>query len=126
QKKRHRVAPIMNQILGLGITAASVLLAAITSGLRLKPYLDMGVERTPPTLAIYPAAIALAITVPVVFFLRWRQGSKHVVVGPAKFMDNSLFVAMGCLLYILIAVSFFPYQPPYQPPVQSPEHITDP
>jgi len=112
----------MNQLIGLGITALSVLLAAITSGLRLKPYLDAGVARTPPTLALYPAAIALAITVPVVFFLRWKQGSKHVAIGPAKFMDNSLFVAMGCLLYILIAVSFFPYQPL----VQFPDYITDP
>jgi len=102
----------MNQIIGLGITGFSVLLAAITSGLRLKPYIDAGIERTPPTFAIYPAAIALAITVPLVFLLRWKQGSKNVVIGPAKFMDNSLFVVIGCLLYILIAVTFFPYQPP--------------
>ena len=112
----------MNQLIGLGITALSVFSAAVVSGLRLKPYMDAGITRTPPTFAIYPAAIALAITVPIVFFLRWRQGSKHVVVGPAKFMDSSLFVAMGCLLYILIAISFFPFQAPDQ----SPGHPTDP
>lgn len=112
----------MNQLIGLGITGLSVLLAAITSGLRLKPYVDAGVERTPPTFAMYPAAIALAIAVPIVFFLRWKQGSKNVVIGPAKFMDNSLFVALGCVLYILIAVSFFPFQAP----VQLPGHPTDP
>jgi hypothetical protein len=112
----------MNQLIGLGITGLSVLLAAITSGLRLRPYIDAGIERTPPTFAIYPAAIALVITVPIVFFLRWKQGSKNVEIGPAKFMDNSLFIVLGCLLYIFVAVTFFPYQPPMQPPV----HTIDP
>lgn len=112
----------MNQLIGLGITGLSVLLAAITSGIRLKPYVDAGIARTPPTFAIYPAAIALAITVPVVFFLRWKQGSKHVEIGPAKFMDNALFIALGCLLYIFIAVTFFPAQLP----VFAPSHGTSP
>ena len=106
----------MNQLIGLIATALTVFSAAIVTGFRLKPYMDAGMTRTPPTFAIYPAAIALAITVPVVFFLRWKQGSKHVEIGPAKFMDSSLFVAMGCLLYILIAVSFFPYQSSSQLP----------
>jgi hypothetical protein len=101
----------MNQLIGLGLTALSVFSAAIVTGFRLKPYVDAGETRTPPTFAIYPVAIALAITVPVVFFLRWKQGSKHVVIGPAKFMDNSLFIVLTCFLYILIAVSFFPYKP---------------
>ena len=112
----------MNQLIGLGITGLSVLLAAITSGLRLKPYVDAGIERTPPTFAMYPAAIALAIAVPIVFFLRWKQGSKNVEIGPAKFMDNSLFIVLGCLLYVFIAVTFFPYQPP----VSVPWYETDP
>ncbi|MBM4255708.1 MAG: hypothetical protein FJ147_07405 [Deltaproteobacteria bacterium] len=112
----------MNQLIGLGLTAISVFSAAIVTGFRLKPYMDAGVTRTPPTFAIYPAAIALAITIPVVFFLRWKQGSKHVEIGPAKFMDSSLFIVMGCLLYILVAVSFFPYQPM----TRSPAHQTDP
>ena len=101
----------MNQLIGLGLTALSVFSAAIVTALRLKPYMDAGMTRTPPTFAIYPAAIALAITIPVVFLLRWKQGSKNIVIGPAKFMDNSLFIVMGCLLYILVAVSFFPFQP---------------
>jgi hypothetical protein len=112
----------MNQLIGLGVTGLSVLLAAITSGLRLKPYMDAGITRTPPTFALYPAAIALAITIPVVLFLRWKQGTKHVEIGPAKFMDNALFIALGCVLYILVAVTFFPYQPP----TQTPEPTTDP
>jgi len=116
----------MNQIIGLGITALSVLSAAIASGLRLKPYLDAGMERTPPTFAIYPAALALAITVPVVYFLRWKQGHKHVEIGPAKFMDNSLFIVLGCLLYILIAVTFFPYQPPVFVPYIGPDPSSAP
>ena len=102
----------MNQILGLGITGVSVLLAAITSGVRLKPYMDAGVEQTPLTFATYPALIAAAIAVPVVFFLRWWQGKKHVDIGPVTFTDNLLFIALGCWLYIAVAVSFFPYEPP--------------
>lgn len=101
----------MNQILGLLITGVSVLLAAITSGLRLKPYMDAGVEHTPMTFAVYPAGIALAITVPTVFFLRWWQGKRHVDIGPVTFADNSLFVVLGCLVYIVVAVTFFPYEP---------------
>ena len=102
----------MNQFLGLGITAVSVLLAAITSGIRLKPYMDAGVEQTPLTFATYPALIAAAITIPVVFFLRWWQGKKHIDIGPITFVDNSLFITLGCLLYIAVAVTFFPYEPP--------------
>jgi len=115
---------LMSQIVGLGITGVSVLLAAITSGLRLKPYMDAGVEQTPMTFAVYPAGIALAITVPTVFFLRWWQGKRNVDIGPATFTDNSLFVALGCLLYIVVAVTFFPYEPlvPFQPTHQGAPH----
>lgn len=114
----------MNQVLGLLITSVSVLLAAITSGLRLKPYMDAGIEQTPMTFAVYPAGIAVAITVPVVFLLRWWQGKRNVDIGPVTFTDNSLFVVMGCLLYIVIAVTFFPYQPPptLQPTYQGAPH----
>jgi hypothetical protein len=110
----------MNQLIGLGITGLSVLFAAIVSGLRLKPYIDAGITRTPPTFALYPAAIALAITIPVVLFLRWKQGTKHVEIGPAKFMDHTLFIAVGCLLYIFIAVTFFPAQLPIFAPYNEP------
>jgi hypothetical protein len=113
----------MNQLLGLGITGVSVLLAAITSGLRLKPYMDAGVEQTPLTFATYPALIATAITVPIVFFLRWRQGKKNVDIGPVTFADNLLFVALGCWLYIVVAVTFFPYEPP---PNLQPAHPSAP
>jgi hypothetical protein len=116
----------MNQIIGLLITALTVFSAAITTGFRLKPYMDAGVTRTPSTFAIYPAAIALAITIPVVFFLRWKQGSKHIEIGSAKFMDNSLFIVLGCLLYILVAVSFFPYQPPVFVPYPGTDPHTTP
>jgi hypothetical protein len=64
------------------------------------------------TFAVYPAGIALAITVPTVFLLRWWQGKKNVDIGPVTFADNSLFVALGCLLYIVVAVTYFPYEPP--------------
>jgi hypothetical protein len=103
---------LMGQVVGLVITGVSVVLAAITSGIRLKPYMDAGIEQTPMTFAVYPAGIALAITVPTVFLLRWWQGKKSVDIGPATFTDNLLFIALGCLLYIVVAVTFFPYEPP--------------
>ena len=86
---------LMSQVVGLVITGVSVLLAAITSGLRLKPYMDAGIEQTPMTFAVYPAGIALAITVPTVFLSRWWQGKRNVDIGPATFTDNSLFVVLG-------------------------------
>lgn len=115
---------VMNQIIGMGITGLSVLLAAITSGLRLKPYMDAGVEYTPMSFAVYPAGIALAITVPTIFFLRWWQGKKNIDIGPATFTDNLSFIALGCLLYVMVAVTFFPYEPPadFLPPPQSTPH----
>jgi len=106
---------MMGQVLGLVVTSVSVLLAAITSGLRLKPYMDAGVEQTPMTFAVYPAGIAVAITVPIVFLLRWWQGKRNVDIGPVTFTDNSLFVVLGCLLYIAVAVTFFPYDPSTTP-----------
>jgi len=102
----------MNQLYGMGITALSVMFAAIVSGFRLKPYLDAGVARTPMTFAIYPAGIAVAIAVPVVFFLRWWTGKKTIDIGPVSFMGNLPIITLGCLLYVVIAVSFFPYQAP--------------
>lgn len=100
----------MSQIYGLGIAGLSVIIAAVTSGIRLKPYLDAGVERTPMTFAAYPAFIAMAITVPVVFAIRWLTGKKSLNIGPVTFSGNLPFIALGCLLYAAIAVLFFPYQ----------------
>jgi hypothetical protein len=102
----------MHQIYGMGITGLSVMLAAIVSGFRLKPYIDAGMERTPMTFAIYPAGIAAAIAIPVVLLIRWWTGAKTINVGPVSFTGNFPFIALGCLLYIVIAVSFFPYQAP--------------
>ena len=105
----------MNQLYGFGIAGLSVMIAALTSGFRLKPYLDAGVERTPMTFAAYPAAIAIAITVPVIFLIRWWTGKKNIDIGPVTFIGNMPFIALGCVLYVLIAVFFFPYQAPPSP-----------
>jgi hypothetical protein len=88
------------------------MIAAIVSGFRLRPYLDAGETYTPPTFAMYPALIAIAITVPVVFVLRWWQGKAEVDIGPVTLADRQAFIVLGCLLYIFVAVMFFPYQPP--------------
>src|SRR5262245_3540597 len=110
----------MNRLYGLGATGLSIMIAAIVSGFRLRPYLDAGETYTPPTFAMYPALIALAITVPVVFMLRWWQGKKDVDIGPVTLADRQAFIVFGCLLYIFVAVTFFPYQPPPKAPPPSP------
>jgi hypothetical protein len=102
----------MNKLYGLGVTGLSVMIAAIVSGLRLRPYLDAGEAYTPPTFAMYPALIAIAITVPLVFILRWWQGKVDVDIGPVTLADRQPFIVLGCLFYILVAVTFFPYQQP--------------
>src|SRR5215510_1845094 len=102
----------MNKLLGFGVTGLSIMIAAIVSGLRLRPYLDAGETYTPPTFAMYPALIAIAITVPVVFGVRWWQGKTDVDIGPVTLADRQPFIVLGCLLYILVAVTFFPYQQP--------------
>jgi len=94
------------------VTGLSVVLAAIVSGLRLKPYLDAGETYTPPTFALYPALIAVALTVPAVFILRKWQGKTNVDIGPVTFTDKQPFLVLGCLLYVLVALLFFPYQKP--------------
>jgi hypothetical protein len=114
----------MDQLYGLCLTGLSVLLAAVTSGFRLKPYLDAGIERTPMTFAIYPAGIAVAITVPVVLLLRWWTGKKAITIGPVTFTENLPFITLGCVLYAVVAVLFFPYQAPPPPIPQGSLHHT--
>lgn len=110
----------MNQLYGMGIAGLSVMVAAIVSGFRLKPYIDAGVTRTPMTFAVYPAGIAVAIAVPIIFFFRWWTGKKTLDIGPVSFTGNMPLITLGCLLYVLIALSFFPYQEPSAPPEESP------
>lgn len=112
----------MNQIWGLGVTALSVMIAAVVSGFRLKPYLDANLERTPLTFAFYPLTIAVALTVPIVFLLRRWQGKQDIDVGPVTFTGNLPFIALGCLLYVVVAVALFPYQEP-RPPSPKPSEV---
>lgn len=113
----------MNQLYGVGITGLSVMLAAIVSGFRLKPYIDAGLERTPMTFAFYPAVIAAVIAIPAVLFVQWWTGKKTVDLGPVSFTGNLPFIALGCLLYIFIAIAFFPYQPVSPPPTDKPTNM---
>jgi len=120
----------MNKVLGLGVTAVSVMVAALVSGFRLKPYLDAGETYTPPTFALYPALIAIAIAVPIGFLLRWWSGKSEVDIGPVTLTDRQPFVVLWCMLYVIVAVTFFPYQPPPKPffpsPPVSPEQSPPP
>jgi hypothetical protein len=111
----------MNQILGMGVTALSVMIAAVVSGFRLKPYLDASLERTPLTFAFYPLVIAAALAVPTVFLIRKWQGKRNIDIGRVTFTGNLPFIALGCLLYVLVAMTFFPYQEPQPPMPQSGE-----
>ncbi len=102
----------MNELLGAGIALLSTVAAALVSGLRLKPYLDAGAVYTPPTFALYPALIAVAVAVPAVVILFWWRRKTSVTVGPATLTDRQFFAVLWCLLYIFTALIFFPYQPP--------------
>lgn len=117
----------MNKLYGLGVTGLSVMIAAIVSGFRLRPYLDAGETYTPPTFALYPMLIAIAVTVPAVFLMRWWQGKRDLDIGPVTLTDRQPFVVLGCLLYITVAVTCFPYQPPAKPlPPSAPEKPASP
>ena len=134
-----------NELRGMLITAGSILAAAVVSGLRLKPYIDAEVTYTPASFMIYPALLALAIAAPLVFLLRKIQGDKDVDLGPLTFSDQPAsasparparsgiislvtkrklsartpLVAFWCVLYIVIAVTFFPYEGPEGPDLGS-------
>ena len=110
----------MNQIYGLGVTALSVMVAAIVSWARLKPYVDAGEKYTPLSFAVYPALTAVAITIPLVFLLRKWQGKKSVEIGPISFPGRFAFIAFGLWIYVIVAVVFFPYQPPMRPTPENP------
>lgn len=97
----------MNQFSGLLVTSLSVMAAAIVSGVRLKPYIDAGAARTPPSFMLYPVLLTIAITVPIVFLLRKLQGKKNIDIGPVTFDDRMPFIAFGCLVYAVISMTFF-------------------
>lgn len=119
-----------NELLGMLVTALAILSAAIVSGLRLKPYIDAGETYTPASFMLYPALAAALVAVPIVFLLRAVQGTKEIEIGPLKFTERTPFMALWCILYIVIAVTFFPYdgsqepaplpEPSYQEETESP------
>ncbi len=101
-----------NELLGMLATALAILSAAIVSGLRLKPYIDAGETYTPASFMLYPSLAAVLIAAPIIFLLRAVQGTKEIAIGPLKFTGRTPFMALWCLLYIVIAVTFFPYAGP--------------
>ena len=99
---------IMNRLAGLGVTALSVLLAAVVSAIRLRPYLESGVTRTPPSFAIYPAGVGVGVMLLVVLVLRLRRGRQMTLdIGPITFSGNQPAVVTWCLVYIAAALLFF-------------------
>jgi hypothetical protein len=99
---------VMNRLAGLGIAALSVFLAAVVSAVRLRPYLESGATRTPPSFAIYPAGIAAAVMLLVVFALRVRRGGHAGLdIGPVTLTGNQPAVITWCLVYIASALLFF-------------------
>ena len=101
-----------NEFLGMLVTALSILSAAVVSGLRLKPYIDAGETYTPASFMLYPALAAVLVVIPLIFLLRAVQGTKELEIGPLKFTERTPFMALWCILYIVIAVTFFPYDGP--------------
>ena len=116
----------MNQFSGLLVTALSIMAAAIVSGVRLKPYIDAGAARTPPSFMLYPVLIAIAITVPIVFLLRKLQGKKDIDIGPVTFDDRMPFIALACIAYAVIAMTFFYDRNPVLSPLLFPPSQNEP
>ena len=116
-----------NELLGMLATALSILSAAIVSGLRLKPYIDAGETYTPASFMLYPALAAVLIAGPLIFLLRRVQGTKDIAIGPFVFKDRTPMIALWCVLYIVIAVTFFPYDGPTESDLlPEPSHQEDP
>lgn len=101
-----------NELLGMLVTALAILSAAVVSGLRLKPYIDAGETYTPASFMLYPALAAVLVAIPIIYLLRAVQGTKELEIGPLKFTERTPFMALWCILYIVIAVTFFPYDGP--------------
>lgn len=104
----------MEEFLGFLLALFSTLAAGVVSGLRLKPYIDAGEQFTPHTFALYPALLAFALAFPSVWFL-WRRRPLVVTIGSIKFTEGQFFAVLWSLLYIVIALAFFPYQPIKRP-----------
>lgn len=98
----------MNRLAGLGVTALSVLLAAVVSAVRLRPYIESGATRTPPSFAIYPAGMAVGVMLLVVLVLRlWRGRQATLDIGPITLSGNQPAVVTWCLAYVAAALLFF-------------------
>jgi hypothetical protein len=99
---------VLNQLAGMGIAALSVLLAAVVSAVRLRPYLEAGVTWTPLGVVTYPAIIALGVAVLTFSGLRARMDRRAVLdIGPVSFSIQHSAVIVGCLAYVAIALLFF-------------------
>jgi hypothetical protein len=98
---------VFKELAGMGVTAASVLLAAVVSAIRLKPYLESGQTWTPLHVTTYPALLALGAALVVYGLARGRGGARFVEVGPLRFSPRHLAVAVGCLAYVAIAIVVF-------------------
>jgi hypothetical protein len=112
----------MTDFLGFFLSLFSLLAAGMISGLRLKPYIDAGEQFTPRTFALYPALLAFVFAFPIVVFLYWRRRQIFVTIGLIKFTDKQLFALLWSILYIFIALTFFPSQPTEQQPSVPPLH----
>lgn len=99
---------IINRLAGVGVTALSVFLAAVVSAVRLRPYLESGATRTPPSFAIYPAGIAVGVMLLVVFVLRaWKGRQATLDIGLVTLSGNQPAVVIWCLAYVTAALLFF-------------------
>ncbi|HXG22170.1 MAG TPA: hypothetical protein VNN62_24260, partial [Methylomirabilota bacterium] len=100
----------MEEFLGFFLALFSTLAAGVVSGLRLKPYLDAGVQFTPPSFALYPALLACAFALPTVIATFWRRPQRVVTIGAIPFTKRQLFAVLWSVLYIVLALTYFPYE----------------
>ena len=99
---------IINQLAGLGATILSVMLAAVVSAIRLRPYLESGATRTPLSVTTYPGMMALGVALLVFSVLRvWKGRQATLDIGPVRLSIRHSAVIVGCLAYVAAALLFF-------------------
>ncbi len=99
---------VLKQLAGIGITILSILLAAVVSALRVRPYSEAGETWVPLHVTTYPALMALGLAVLVFSLLRLRQGQRAILdLGLVRLSVYHCAVIVGCLAYTAFALLLF-------------------
>jgi hypothetical protein len=105
-KKRHKILLTMNQLIGLGITGLSVLLAAITRVCGC--FAHRRWDRRTTNVGDISRRDCSRNHGPDRFLLRLKQEVRMLRLARQNSWTTRSFIVLGCLLYIFVAVTFFP------------------